>query len=121
MRLLPILIFLATTLLHKTYSTAIKKRTQARCEGSVITNTFSIGDTMVTQFTCPHGIKLKPPVLGETSSAPHSDFELQIRQEGYCDPSLEALGVPCVNSQPCTYIGADHDDRVIKADCDLDS
>ncbi|KAJ6484918.1 hypothetical protein C8R45DRAFT_292914 [Mycena sanguinolenta] len=116
MRLLPVLLFLATALFHKTCSTAIK-RTQGRCEGSVVTETFSIGDAVVTQFACPHGVKSRSLIPGEASRAPH-DVELQIRQEGYCDPSLEALGVPCVNGEPCNYIGADHDDRVIKADCD---
>ncbi|KAJ7867287.1 hypothetical protein B0H13DRAFT_2352012 [Mycena leptocephala] len=119
MRLLPILIFLATTLFHKTYSTAIKKRTHARCEDAVITDTFSIGDALATHFTCPHGYKSKPLIPAKSSSVPRSDVELQVRQEDYCNIPLVAVGIVCVSSELCTYIGADHDTRVIKADCDF--
>ncbi|KAJ7441999.1 hypothetical protein FB451DRAFT_1298053 [Mycena latifolia] len=119
MRLLPFLVFLATTLFHQTDSTAIKKRTDARCEGAVITDTFSIGDVWVTHFTCPHEIKSKPLILENPPSVLGLDVELQVRQEDYCDSSLETLGVQCVNSELCTYIGADHATDVIKTDCDF--
>ncbi|KAF7342397.1 hypothetical protein MVEN_01828700 [Mycena venus] len=119
MRPFPILIFLATTLFHQTYSTAIKKRTQAHCDGAVITDTFSIGDALVTLSTCPRRIKSKSMILAKASSVPRSDVELQVRQEDYCNSSLEAIGVQCVNSEPCTYIGADDENSVIKADCDF--
>ncbi|KAJ7482481.1 hypothetical protein FB451DRAFT_1235499 [Mycena latifolia] len=118
MRLLPFLVFLGTTLFHQTDSTAIKKRTEARCEGAVITDTFSIGDVRVTHFTC-HEIKSKPLILAKPPSVPRSDVELRVRQEDYCDSSLETLGVPCVNSETCTYLGADHATDVIKTDCDF--
>ncbi|KAJ7936097.1 hypothetical protein B0H13DRAFT_1947016, partial [Mycena leptocephala] len=119
MRLLPILVFLATTLFHQADSTAIKKRTKARCEDAVITDTFSIGDVRVTQFTCPHEITSKPLILAKPPSVPRSDVQLQVRQENYCDSSLQTLGVQCVNSEPCNYIGADHATEVVKADCDF--
>ncbi|KAJ7105929.1 hypothetical protein C8R44DRAFT_745586 [Mycena epipterygia] len=102
MRLLPILVFLATTLFHQTDSIAIKKGTEARCDDAVITDRFSIGDVRVTHFTCPHEIKPKPLILAKPPSVSRSDVELQ-----------------CVNSELCTYLGADHATDVIKADCDF--